>query len=220
MKKIMIFGDSNTWGYNPNEVHPVSGANLRYPKDVRWTWILKSELGDDYEIISMGYCGRTMVFEDPVAAGRSGLAGLEISFRSVEPVDMVIIMLGTNDLKDVFAANGIILGSAMNRLVRELKNIMAYSTCPDAKIMIVNPANVRPCADGSFVYGFSDASVEHGRELREQYASVAEQYGCEFFDGDAVEGITLDPADGVHLTPADHRLFGMAIAEKIREIME
>jgi len=219
MKKIMIFGDSNTWGYNPNEFHPVSGACLRYPEDVRWTGILQKELGDDYEIISMGYCGRTMVFDDPCANGRNGLAGLEISFRSVEPVDMVVIMLGTNDLKDMFGASGIILGAAMERLVRELKNLIAFPTCPDAGIMIVNPANVKACADGSFVYGFSETSVEHGKELCEQYSNVAKICGCEFFDADALEGIVLDPADGVHLTPADHKILGLAMAEKIRTVI-
>jgi len=218
MKKIMVYGDSNTWGYDPNTIDPRTGANARYDENTRWTWIMKNALGPDYVLLEEGYNGRTIAFDDQTAYGRNGLKHIEVAFGTCDPVDYIVIMLGTNDLKDMFALTEVNVGDAMNTLVKTLKNAMAESNSADAKVIIVNPVNVTPCADGSFVYGFSDRSVKLGEKIGERYKAVAERRECEFFDASAVEGVEMDGSDGTHLTPKAHRALGLTMAEFIKKI--
>lgn len=217
MKKILCYGDSNTWGHNPHEVNPVTGVPARYPEHVRWPSAMADVLGDGYCVLEEGYCGRTTVFDDPLANGRNGLKHLEVAFRTCDPVDLIIIMLGTNDEKEMFGTDPYIIYNGMLRLICELKNLMADSNSPDAKIMIVNPARLSPCGDGSFTYGFSQKSVDMADGVRKYYMQLAEEMKCEFFDADAIT--TVDPADGTHLTADGHKALGRAMAEKVKKIL-
>lgn len=99
MKQILCFGDSNTWGYDGE-----SGERL--PFKVRWTGRLqKAYEGKDVRIIEEGLCGRTTVFEDPFRQGRRGTALLPTLLETHHPVDLVVLMLGTNDCKTIFGAS-------------------------------------------------------------------------------------------------------------------
>ena len=217
MKKILCYGDSNTWGHNPHEVNPVTGVPARYPEHVRWPSAMADVLGDGYCVLEEGYCGRTTVFDDPLAYGRNGLKHLEVVFRTCDPVDLIIIMLGTNDEKEMFGTDPYIIYNGMLRLICELKKLMADSNSPNAKIMIVNPARLSPCGDGSFTYGFSQKSVDMADGVRKYYMQLAEEMKCDFFDADAIA--TVDPADGTHLTADGHRALGRAMAAKVREVL-
>lgn len=95
MTTILCYGDSNTYGYNP-----VNG--LRYPKDVRWTGVLQKMLGEEYEVIEEGCNGRTTVFEDAKEPWKAGLGYLRPCLNTHKPIDFVIMMLGSNDLKGCF----------------------------------------------------------------------------------------------------------------------
>ena len=92
MKRILCFGDSNTYGYKPDR----SG---QFNENIRWTGLLSKSLGDDLTIIEDGVCGRTLAIDDPMFVSRNGLKSIENSIRSNSPIDLLIIMLGTNDLK-------------------------------------------------------------------------------------------------------------------------
>ena len=98
MTTILCYGDSNTYGYNP-----VNG--LRYPKDVRWTGVLQKMLGEEYEVIEEGCNGRTTVFEDAKEPWKAGLGYLRPCLNTHKPIDFVIMMLGSNDLKRMFHAS-------------------------------------------------------------------------------------------------------------------
>jgi len=219
MKKIMVYGDSNTWGHNPNENDPINGFPKRYEDHVRWASVMQDELGNDYQVLEQGFCGRTTVFDDPLGSNRNGLTSLEVCFRTCDPVDLIIIMLGTNDQKDVFGTDPMCIYYGLERLINQLKVYMRDSLSYNAKIMIVNPARLSACADGSFVYGFTQKSVDMADGIRERYKVLAKEQGCEFFDADAVEGVVVDKADGTHLTKQAHKNLGIAIAKKVREIM-
>ena len=91
MKTILAFGDSNTWGLVPG-----SKPLERYDRSIRWTGLLE-ELLDDTRVIEAGLCGRTTVFEDPLRPGRKGVSALPSVLDSQSPLDLVLIMLGTND---------------------------------------------------------------------------------------------------------------------------
>ena len=94
MKRILCFGDSNTYGYRPD-------TGERYPEDIRWTGILKNRLRErGIEIIEEGLVGRTTVFEDSLRMGRRGIDYLVPLLESHAPIDKLVLMLGTNDCKN------------------------------------------------------------------------------------------------------------------------
>ena len=96
VKKILCYGDSNTWGYNPH-------TELRYPRAVRWTGVLQRGLGPAYHVIEEGLNGRTTVWDDPIEGYKSGKEYLVPCLETHKPMDLVVIMLGTNDLKHRFS---------------------------------------------------------------------------------------------------------------------
>ena len=92
---ILCFGDSNTWGYKPDKTG-------RFDENTRWTALLQKKLGPEYHIIEEGLCGRTTVFQDELREGRRGLDLIGVTVEMHNPIDLMIIMLGTNDLKNRF----------------------------------------------------------------------------------------------------------------------
>ena len=95
MRTVLCYGDSNTWGYDP-------ATRTRYPPHVRWTGVLATRLGAEYRVVEEGLNGRTTRWDDPIEPGRNGLTYLRPCIESHQPLDVIIIMLGTNDLKRRF----------------------------------------------------------------------------------------------------------------------
>ena len=114
MTTILCYGDSNTYGYNP-----VNG--LRYPKDVRWTGVLQKLLGEQYAVIEEGCNGRTTVFEDIAEPWKAGLGYLKPCLNTHKPIDFVIMMLGSNDLKRMFHASAKEIADGAEQLVSIIK---------------------------------------------------------------------------------------------------
>nr|WP_330390789.1 GDSL-type esterase/lipase family protein [Anaerostipes sp. 494a] len=114
MKQILCFGDSNTYGLIP-------GTSERYNWSVRWTGILDQSLSQKgYRIIEEGLCGRTTVFEDPLRDGRKGTAIFPTVLETHQPLELVVLMLGTNDCKTVYDASSNVIGKGMERLVDQV----------------------------------------------------------------------------------------------------
>ena len=109
-KVILCYGDSNTWGYNP-------ATTKRFPREVRWTGRLQALLGKEYVVIEEGLNSRTVVWDDPVNGYRSGLSYLIPCLSSQRPVDLVIVMLGTNDTQERFQLNGFNIARSMRRIL-------------------------------------------------------------------------------------------------------
>ncbi len=110
MKTVLCYGDSNTWGYDP-------ATQTRYPRDVRWPGVLRKELGDDYLVIEEGLNGRTTVWDDPIELDKNGATYLRPCIQTHKPLDLVIIMLGTNDLKTRFSLPAYDIASGAGVLV-------------------------------------------------------------------------------------------------------
>lgn len=214
-KRILCYGDSNTYGYDGRDM-PLSGTFTRFDEDTRWTCLLQKALGKDWCVYEAGMGGRTTVFDDPLEYGRNGIAALDTIFKSNDPVDLVVVMLGTNDLKDLFSASAEMIAGGMERLVIRLQELIFRSQNPAAKILIVSPANVSKTAQGTYMYGFSDLSVEKGKQLPTFYQALAKKYGCAF--ADAAQWVTVDPSDGTHLNPEGHRVFAEHLLEVIQTI--
>ena len=137
MTTILCYGDSNTYGYNP-----VNG--LRYPKDVRWTGVLQKLLGEQYAVIEEGCNGRTTVFEDIAEPWKAGLGYLKPCLNTHKPIDFVIMMLGSNDLKRMFHASAKEIADGAEHLPGHLMRMQLnvqrsfqFSTRKSLKNMIV-----------------------------------------------------------------------------------
>ena len=191
---VICFGDSNTYGYDP---HGYFGG--RYDGDSRWVDILAMETG--WSISNMGQNGR----EIPSAA---------LAFPA--DTDLLIVMLGTNDLKPRFSLNAFDIAAGLERLVRIIQTHLPTAQRRPPEILLVCPPPVGEWVDrGSIAGMFTGAhSVAVSRELPRQVEKIARQYGCRFCDaGDAAQ---LSPVDGVHLTAQGHRNLAELLAPVIR----
>ena len=129
MKQILCFGDSNTYGLIPGT------ANQRYGWGTRWTSILDDKVRTKgYRIIEEGLCGRTTVFDDPFRTERRGTEMLPAILESHRPVDIIVLMLGTNDCKSVYSATPEVIGQGIEQLLDQINTVN-----PDAKILLVSP---------------------------------------------------------------------------------
>lgn len=205
-KRIVCFGDSNTWGYDA-----VTGG--RFPDEVRWTGQLCRVLGQDYTVIEEGLCGRTTVFEDPLNEGLNGLTYITPCLMTHGPVDYLVIMLGTNDCKQRFNATPKNVADGMKRLVIKAQQTPAWRTKP--KILIVAPGPIEEACMQSPVAGEMGDCVECSRGLAEEYKICAELTACEFLD--AAPYVHMNRIDYMHLDAVSHEALAAKIAEIIRK---
>ena len=208
-KNILCFGDSNTWGYIP-------GTGERYAPEVRWPGVMAAALGAGYHISEDGLNGRTTGFDFPWADCRNGQSGLPYALLSQRPLDLLIIALGINDLTVVDSAFSAKSAAGLIRKARMLQAVPDAGTHifrDDVKILIVAPAPVHPDYDRMFNAEYYADSCR----LAERYREMAQENGVEYLNaGDYAEA---SPVDCVHYTPESHRDLGLAIAQKVREIL-
>ena len=205
MKRILAFGDSNTWGYDP-------ATGQRYDETIRWTGLLQKALGEQALILEEGLCGRTTVFEDTDRVGRNGLAALPSVLRRSEPLDAAIIMLGTNDCKTIFNANPHIIGKGLELCLDELEKYIA----PE-KILVISPIKL-----GSDVYlpekdpEFDKTSIDTSRELKREYEKIAKRRGNQFLA--ASDYADPSAVDDEHMDEKGHEKLSEAIINKLEEM--
>ena len=206
-KRILCFGDSNTWGYCADDAS-------RFDEDVRWTGLLAKMLGDGYTIIEEGQNGRTTVWDDPVENRLAGLTYLWPCMESHAPFDLIIIMLGTNDTKTYFSMTAQNIADAAGRLVETALRCPYGRDQKPPKVLLAAP--VRIADNNRFPYLFGAQAAEKTKDFPRAFKEVAEQWGCAFFDA-AEYAMPGDP-DGVHLDPTGHQKLAEAFYDKIREM--
>lgn len=207
MKRILCFGDSNTYGHDPAD-----GSRL----ERRWTRIIRGIIGDSYEIIEEGLCGRTTVFSvDTNQDGWEGSTIIKPVLATHKPFDLLIIMLGTNDLllganaKPQDSANGI------ERLIHMARE------CVDSDILIISPIHIDEAVKDSEIFSVlygGERAVKLSKELAPLYEEKAKNNGCYFMD--ASKFAKASPKDGVHMDSVNHEKLAYAIADKIKEIFK
>ncbi|WP_305986700.1 SGNH/GDSL hydrolase family protein [Roseibium sp. MMSF_3544] len=207
---VVCFGDSLTWGFNPVD-------KTRYGHDVRWTRLLQAELGSGFYVIEEGVNGRTTVFEDPTRGDKNGLAHLATVRKTHMPIDILIIMLGSNDLQDRFNMSAEAIGLAMGRVLFEAKRATDDVEGRAPKVLLMSPP---PLGDFSGLEYGGLYSNEHGgvqsKRLAGVYAQLAEQYGTAFFDAATV--ISAGALDAVHFEAAPQADLARAIAAEVRKL--
>lgn len=205
MYRIMCFGDSNTWGFIP-----VSAE--RYDRQTRWTQVMASALGEDYEVVEEGMNGRTTVWDDPVDGLMSGLEYLKPCLISQKPLDKVLVMLGTNDLKDRFGVTAPEIAKSAGRLVRMIQSSDAGPNGSAPKVVLMAPPPIVAGPDG---FGLRQAGLVKSEWFAKSFAAIAGELGCEFVNtGDYIES---SPLDGVHFSAESHRTLGVVMARFLLE---
>jgi lysophospholipase L1-like esterase len=206
MKTILCFGDSNTWGYNPD-------GGLRYSKNIRWPGVLKSELGEEYEIIEEGQCGRVTAWEDPKDAYKNGKEYLIPCLETHRTLDLVIIMLGTNDLKARMNLSAADIARGAGILVDMVQKSWVGPNFGAPKVLLIAPP---PIVDGNAFEGEFNGGYEKSHRLGEEYKLVAEKLSCPFIDAGKI--INSSGIDCIHLESEEHEKLGKAVAKSVKEI--
>lgn len=207
MKSVVCFGDSNTYGYDP-----VTGD--RFPETVRWTCLLQGLLGDGFKVIEEGLNGRTTVFEDPNDDWKKGVDYIKGILCTHRPVDYLVIMLGSNDMKNIFNASPDAIASGLNEIVQKAEKVMDLKQGYVPKILIVSPPEISAdVLTGPFSGSFNEAAIDKSRHLAEYYKKVADKHGCMFLD--AKLHIKPSKEDGLHLDAEGHKGLAEAIAKTL-----
>ncbi len=207
MKTILCYGDSNTWGYNP-------ATKERYSKEERWTGILQKELGENYEIIEEGLNGRTTVWDDPIEGYKNGKKYLIPCLESHHPIDLVIIMLGTNDLKKRFSLSAFDIANGAQVLVNIVQKSEAGPGGAAPKVLLMAPPPVGKLTE--FAEEFEGAE-EKSRRFSYHFKRVADECGCEFLDTSKI--IVSSDIDGIHFEVSEHKKLGQAVAKVVKKIL-
>lgn len=196
-KTILCFGDSNTHGY-------CAATGGRFDEAVRWTGILQEYLGDSCRIIEEGLNGRTTVFEDPLEEGLCGLSAIYPCLKSHKPIDLLILMLGTNDTKARFCASAQNIAKGLERVVQ--KALCAHDVWRNGpNILLIAPPPIDPLYADTYAAGeMGEGCVQKSEELADWYLDVADRLDCHFLDAGALN-LTMHPADYMHLDARSHR---------------
>ena len=199
-KRILCFGDSNTWGYVPNMT-----TLTRYDEGVRWTSILQEKLGAGVRVLEFGLCGCESGFKNRNKCFNANAQELypSILFANL-PVDVVIIMLGTNDLKK---QNDWHAGDTARNLQALLATTRTLS--PATKIVLATPVILRNGIETDAE--FSRDAIAQSVTCAQEVADLALAKSIPLFDTN--QYVHELGADGCHFTPAAHKAFGEAMAK-------
>ena len=210
MKTILCYGDSITWGSDAE-------TGGRHAFEDRWPNVLQKALGSSVHVVADGLRGRTTGFDEHLAAcDRNGVRILPTSLYTHAPLDLVIFLLGSNDMKPAIAGTALAAMQGMRRLVEIVRlNATRDGTSEPRAVLIVAPPPLCETANPEYAAMFA-GGIEQSRMLAGFYADLADAEGCGFFDAGSVAATT--PIDGVHLDAANTRAIGRAL-EPIARMM-
>ena len=212
-KHIVCFGDSNTHGYCPCPEDCADGGN-RFNEEERWPCLLQKALGDRYLVIEEGLNSRTTVFEDPLGEGLRGLDAIRPVLLTHGDVDLLIIMLGTNDCKERYGASAYVIAQGLSTLIEKAKSVPAWHM-GFPNILVIAPPAIREEMKKHPVYGaMGEAAIGKSRDLARQYAFVCLSQRCTFLDANGT--CEMNSFDGMHLTRKGHQ----ALAEKLTDVVK
>lgn len=212
-KRVICFGDSNTWGYIP-----VTGQ--RYDETIRWPARLQEKLGyKDYTVVEEGLTGRTTVFDDPFDPELNGLKTMPAILRSAAPIDMLVFMLGTNDFQsNIPAGNPISTARAVQYMLETARSLGVDRPGEKMKVLLISPVEI---TEDRLTFKENDVtdqtSINNSRELGKHLRIVADQLGVEFID--AAKYIKPGKVDGVHVDKAGHAKMAELVYEMVHTML-
>lgn len=214
MKTVLAFGDSLTYGANPVP----NGA--RHAFEDRWPSTLERGLGGKARVLAEGLGGRTTASDDwYAAADRNGARILPTLLESHGPLDMVIIMLGTNDLKPAICGSALEASFGMRRLVQIVRGHAAGKGEIAPQIILVAPPLICDTDNADMLGHFGGLAhgLKQSRQFATHYAHRAKEWNTGFFDASTVA--TPSPLDGVHLDPANTRAIGEGLVPLVKQVL-
>ncbi len=212
MKTLMCFGDSNTHGSLP--VHE-AGERARLGPDQRWPGVMAAQLKargeNDWHLIEEGLPGRTILHPDPIeGAHKNGLPGFIAALETHRPLDLIILMLGTNDLKPRFGVTSLDIARSIEKLVMLAKQSDSGPDGAAPELILVAPP---PIKEQGTLAGIFTGGEAKSKELAREYAIVAKAHNCQFVD--AGEAATVSPVDGIHYEAEEHQKLGTLMAQAV-----
>ncbi len=207
-RTVLCFGDSNTYGAVPTLARV---GRHRFAPDRRWPGILRKQLGPGWQVVEEGHPSRTTLRDDPIEGShKNGLRGLPIVLESHMPLDLVILMLGTNDLKLRFAASPADIADSIEVLAKAVMSSECGPAGSAPAVMIIAPPPMQEVDWlGEMFVGGAAKSGEFGA----RFGEVARRCGATFLDAGAI--VESSTVDGIHLESDSHRALGSAIAKLI-----
>ena len=204
MKKVLCFGDSNTYGFVP-------GKCTRYDKNTRWTGVLQALCGSDFSIIEGGCNNRTAFVDNPAGAEQTGYKILPEYFTK-DYFDIVVLAIGINDLQLFFRPTLEEFEQGMEKLIKITKDLS-----PNAKIILVCPSklDLAGIKSGVFSFQFDEISVEKSGKLSPIYKSLAEKYKCHFIDLNNI--VDVSPLDGLHFSAESHKKIAENLYKNLKQ---
>ena len=208
--RILCFGDSLTWGFDPV-------TRTRLPEEVRWPGVLQKLLGPGCKVIEEAQSGRTIATEDPAEGEKNGLRYVIPCIESQSPLDLMIVMLGGNDLKRKFSFATIDIAGEMQIFLEKVQGYNRFRMEDRMKVLLIAPPPVGEEAEDPWLedlFDFERARKVSG-ELAGWYSQLAEMYGCYYLD--AAQIVKASAVDGVHLDPDSHEKLARAVYKKLVE---
>lgn len=208
-RRVLVFGDSNTYGYDP-------ARDGRYTEEERYPCRLQALLGGGWRVVEEGLSGRTAVFEDPLTEGLCGLSAITPVMMSHAPLDTVVIMLGTNDVKQRFGCAAPLIAKGIVRLVQKALVTDAWRGAPD--VLVVCPTPIVP----EYAERLFGQEMGAGCDVRAAALAGALEPllkplpGVRFLDAGKIPGVEPHPLDGMHLTNGAHAALAQALARELK----
>lgn len=203
MKKVLCFGDSNTFGFIPEN-------GQRYDENTRWTGLLKELAKENYEIIEAGCNNRTGFSDNPAGIKETGYKILPL-YLAKNP-DVVVIAVGINDLQPVYNISFFEIKTGLEKMIE-----MIRKASPAVKIIIVSPSKITDNIFHSyFATMFDKTSVEKSKHLPAIYKNVAREKDCIFVDLNNIAEVSKK--DGLHYEACEHKKIAYAIFKTLENL--
>lgn len=204
MKKVLCFGDSNTYGFVPEKC-------TRYDKNTRWTGVLQALCGADFSIVEGGCNNRTAFVDNPAGVEQTGYKILPEYFKK-DYFDIVVLAIGINDLQLFFRPTLEEFEQGIEKLIKITKDLS-----PNAKIILVCPSklDLAGIKSGVFSFQFDEISVEKSYHLPQIYKKLAEKYACELVDLNEI--VKVSPLDGLHFSAESHKTIAENLYKNLKQ---
>lgn len=203
MKKILCYGDSNTFGYNPVD-------NSRFDENTRWTALLQKNLGSDYEIIEDGVCDRNCIADNDKGFLYSAQRHFPKMITKTKDVDLLILAIGTNDLQFKYNLTVHQFENGLEKLIVTAKNNVK-------RIILIPPVVLNEnILEGFFNFQFDSTSIAKSKKVGKIYKKLSNIYSLNYFDlNDFVKPSNVD---GLHYDSEGHQIISIILGDYIKGI--
>lgn len=211
-KRIVCFGDSNTWGFD-------ASTGGRFPEGIRWTTLLDEYLGDEYLIVEEGLPGRTAVLEDPLLEGMNGSTYLQPCLMSHSPIELVIIMLGTNDAKQRFGLTSYNIAQGIAKLSLKAKQLLSAQNGQHSHVLVVVPPPIEEkYAETPIVKSMGKDCDQKTEHLAAHLTELLQESRIELLDTKGK--VPMNQIDYMHLDVEGHELLAKLVFNKVKTILQ